>query len=182
MCRENGLGVVVWHKINRHRKLLSFRGPCSQMLTDVSHMDEMESKIHVLNITLKLYFWLSLWLKADAYLQIQRSMNTITFCCSESQSLSFHPGTCVSPTPRACSHPIPIPTPTPLCPCPCPPPSIHTLLSNLPPLSFQAPLSFLFHQLLCVFLLFIQPHLVIFLQVNSQIPRLEDHLFTQALF
>lgn len=59
MCRENGLGVVVWHKINRHRKLLSFRGPCSQMLTDMSHMDEMESKIHVLNITLKLYFWLS---------------------------------------------------------------------------------------------------------------------------
>ena len=43
------------------------------MLTNVSQMDEMESKIQVLNITLELYIWLSWWLKADAYLQIQRS-------------------------------------------------------------------------------------------------------------
>ena len=89
----------------------------------------------------------------------------------------------VSPTPRPCprcarSHP----TPTPLCPHPSASPSVHTPLSNLPPQSFQAPPSFLFLQLLCIFLLFIQPHVVIFLQGNSQIPRLEDHLFTQVLF
>ena len=87
------------------------------MLTNVSLMDEMESKIQVLNITLKLYIWLSWWLKADAYLQAQRSMNTITFCYSESQSLSFHPGSCF-PHPTAMS---------PMCTLP---PHPHTTMST----------------------------------------------------
>lgn len=54
------------------------------------------------------------------------------------------------------------------------PPCAYTPFPYPPPQSFLVPTSFIFLKLLCLFLLFIQLHLITFLLGNSQTPRLDE--------
>lgn len=137
MCRENGLGVVVWHKINRHRKLLSYEGHVLRCLLKLSHMDEMERakstfKYHFKTVLLAVSVW-----NTRCHLQALEIYEHNHLLLRVSPFLfTLAP---VFPPAHYTHHP---PPPTPLCPCPCPHPVFIPPLKS--PLSFQA-LSFLFH-------------------------------------